>query len=69
MDKHFKTRTNTRSGAQECGRRRQIDPVCRILVTRHDDLEPAAARGLAATNDGPVKRRRLGQICVGVYTQ
>ena len=41
-----------------CGRRRQIDPVCRFPVTQHDDLEPIAGRGIAATNDGSVKSRR-----------
>ena len=41
-----------------CGRRRQIDPVCRFPVTQRDDLEPIAGRGIAAINGGSVKSRR-----------
>ena len=50
------------------GRQRQIDPVCRFPVTQRDGLEPIAGRGLAAAKGGPVKNRRLGQICVGANT-
>ena len=41
-----------------CGHRLQIDPVCRFSVVQHDDLEPVAGRGIAATNDGSFKSRR-----------
>ena len=41
-----------------CGRRRQIDPVCRFPVTQRDDLEPIAGSGIAAINGGSVKSRR-----------
>ena len=49
----------------DCGRRLQIDPVCRVPVTQLDDLEPVAGLGIAAANGGAVKSRRLGHICVG----
>ena len=38
-------------------------------MTPHDDREPAAGRGLAATNDGSVNSRRLGQSKVGAWVK
>ena len=38
-------------------------------MTQQDGLEPIAGRGIAATNDGSVKSRRLGQICLEADSQ
>ena len=48
-----------------CWRRLQIDPVCRFHVTQRDDLEPVGGLRIRAAKGGPVKSRRLGQICAG----
>lgn len=48
-----------------CCRRRQIDPVRRLAVTQHHDLEAVAGLGMTAAMGESVKCWRLGQISVG----
>ena len=51
----------------ECEWRRIGHQCGGVNGSQRDNLEPVAGLRMAAAHGGSVKRRRLGQICVGTY--